>query len=76
MSFGKSDRGYVYDVLERVFAELVGHEDHFMTCGICSDNIEFSEIRCHQCKAVIVSGSRELIEIVFLSWCNPPSSSS
>lgn len=61
-------KGDFVDVLENLFMQISQHESHFLYYSL--RDLDWSEIRCGRCKTVVVDGSRELIEMIWVG-CNP-----
>jgi hypothetical protein len=57
-------RGSFEDFLTEVFLQLGEHEDHFLLYSLKS--LDWAEIRCSACRSVVIDGSRDLIESLWL----------
>jgi hypothetical protein len=58
--------GTAVDQLELGYSYLLAHQGHFLLFTLI--NFDTAEIRCSSCKHIIVSGSREFLELVWLEW--------
>lgn len=58
--------GTYLEQLAMCFAQLQGHQDHFLYFGLL--NLDIAEIRCGKCRVGVIEGSRELLELLWLEW--------
>jgi hypothetical protein len=65
--------GSYEDQLELIFSQVVEHRKHFLYFNLL--DLDFAEIHCGACKKTVISGTRELIELIWLE-CNSLGSSS
>jgi hypothetical protein len=65
-------RGSFFDVADMLNQALKGHEQHPFTLSIDSDDPDFCALYCHACSEPVISGSRDLIELVWLDFVSGP----
>lgn len=65
--------GSYEDQLELIFSQLLEHRSHLLMYSLI--NLDESEIRCNVCRSVVLQGSRELIETMWIGFNNLGSSS-
>jgi len=76
MSKAEKFSGTFEDVLLSLFVQLQEHDSHHLKFSLRS--LDWAEVYCLGCRSVVVAGSRELIECIWLEHNNealPPGSS-